>query len=65
MPVQVICVPKLLGGASMIIDDQPEGVVIWLKEGLPGEEVAQMLADVWTVNTGHGHYERHQLLSVA
>ncbi|ONK09507.1 hypothetical protein [Streptomyces sp. MP131-18] len=58
MRVQSIRVPDLPGGASCIIDDQPGSVIMWLRDDLTAEDVAELMAAVWAANTSQGFYER-------
>ncbi|MDT0270626.1 hypothetical protein RM844_30570 [Streptomyces sp. DSM 44915] len=56
--VRAIRVPELPGGAAIIIDDQPGSVIIWIRDTLTAGEVADMLAEVWSISEQRGLWRR-------
>lgn len=58
VPVYTVEVESLPGGLAMLVDDQPESVVIWYRTDLTAGEVVEMLARVWETNAAHKNWTR-------
>lgn len=57
--VVYVLMPKLPGGVDVLVDDRPESIVVWVREGMEPEDVMERLtrgcseivaARLWTRN---------------